>query len=113
MEKEAYKLIIKEIEDYLEKIITRYDLVIDKSNTIKFEKGFVFFYQSREYMETKNPRNMAGGNAPLIYDIPSNSIHVTGTRLPINIYIKLFLKYRDFPDKFHEIKMSYIPEAWK
>ena len=64
------------------------DCVVLVSETIEKEWGWVFFYQSRKYIETGDFQYMLGGNAPYIVDRNTGELVVTGTAYPIEHYIK-------------------------
>lgn len=49
--------------------------------------GWVFFYQSKDYMETGNISSMLAGNAPFIVDHETGAVHVLGTAHPADVYI--------------------------
>lgn len=50
--------------------------------------GLVFFYQSKDYLETGNLSSMLAGNAPFIVDHKTGAVHVLGTVHPADVYIK-------------------------
>lgn len=50
--------------------------------------GWVFFYQSKDYMETGNLSSMLAGNAPFIVDQETGEVHILGTAYPVGVYIK-------------------------
>lgn len=56
------------------------------------EKGFgwVFFYNTKRYLETGEFTYMLAGNAPFIVDKRDGSLHETGTAEPIEIYISKY-----------------------
>jgi Immunity protein 35 len=54
--------------------------------------GWVFFYQSKDYMETGNLNSMLAGNAPFIVDNKVGAIHVLGTAHPSEVYIREYSK---------------------
>jgi len=68
----------------------KYDSVILDDHTIEREFGWVFFYNSRAYTETKNFMCGLVGNAPLIVDRYTGELHVTGTGLPTECYIRSY-----------------------
>lgn len=80
------------------------ELDILKEETISFEFGWMFFYQSKEFIRTKDSSKMVGGNAPLIVDRLNSSVHVTGTSKDEDFYIELYKKYRNDIDLFNEKK---------
>jgi hypothetical protein len=62
-------------------------LVLQYEHTIERPFGWVFFYNTAEFVQTRNARHALFGNAPLIVDRADGSVHVTGTRDPIDSYI--------------------------
>ena len=65
------------------------ELALQDDQTIEKEFGWVFFYQSRKFLETGDFRDMALGNAPLIIDREGN-VHETGTAHSIEHYLTEF-----------------------
>ncbi len=49
--------------------------------------GWVFFYQSEQFLETGNPSHQLAGNAPIIVNRISAEIRTTGTVYPVETYI--------------------------
>ena len=78
-----------------EEITSGYKLVLLLENVIEFELGWVFFYQSKEFIDTGNILEMLGGNAPFIVNNRTGDIYVTGTSHPIEKYIADYLKSHD------------------
>jgi len=70
------------------------DLEILTVNSLKADLGWVFFYSSKEFVETRNPLEGMAGNAPLVYEKKSGELHVTGTSEPIESYIEKFVEDR-------------------
>jgi hypothetical protein len=62
-------------------------LEIVEAETIERPFGWVFFYNSRNYLKTKKFEDMLLGNAPLIVDRETGQLHVTGTAESIEHYI--------------------------
>ena len=62
------------------------------SETIEKPFGWVFFYNSKKYLETRELSEMLAGNAPFIVDKNNGEIHETGTEKPIEDYIVKFEK---------------------
>ena len=56
--------------------------------------GWVFCYQSEQYLKTKDPKYLLAGNAPLIVDRADGSVHVTGTARTLDEYIAEYEKKR-------------------
>lgn len=88
---------LKEIEKF-----SGVELAVLKSETIEFEYGWMFFYQSRKFVETGDEGALVGGNAPIIIDKFNSSLHTTGTRLGERFYIENYCKYRDDPSLFKQ-----------
>ena len=55
--------------------------------TITRPYGWVFFYQSREYILDPKVEHMLLGNAPIIVDRINGEIRVTGTARPTDEYL--------------------------
>lgn len=70
------------------------DLALYEEETIEFEYGWVFFYQSKNFIQTSNPLSMVGGNAPLLVDKYDGSVLITGTKKDIEYYIELYTKFK-------------------
>ena len=64
--------------------------VILEDHTIDRPYGWVFFYQSREYVESGDTRRVLIGNAPLIFNRVSGEVRVTGTAMPIEDYLRKY-----------------------
>ncbi len=60
---------------------------IVREATLKRPYGWVFFWQSRAYLETRDWKKMLGGNAPIIVDRVNGEVRVTGTALPLEKYL--------------------------
>jgi hypothetical protein len=56
--------------------------------TIEKSWGWVFFYQSADFIRTGNFRDMVVGNAPFIVNRQTGEIIETGTAYDIEHYIK-------------------------
>ena len=67
---------------------TGLELVILDNETLERDFGWVFFYDSKAHIESRSPRDVLAGNAPIIVDRNDGSVHVTGTAEPIERYIE-------------------------
>lgn len=57
--------------------------------------GWVFFYDSKEYMSTGSLSSMLAGNAPFIIDNQAGEVHTLGTAHPVEFYIQEYVqRYR-------------------
>jgi Immunity protein 35 len=70
------------------------DLVLMDEQTLEEEFGWVFFYNSKAYLETGDFRHSLAGNAPFIVEKSNGSLHVTGIAMPIGCYLEAFKKHR-------------------
>ncbi len=64
------------------------DCLILEGETIEREWGWVFFYQSKKYIETGDDKEMLIGNAPYIINRTTGIITPTGTAHAIEDYIQ-------------------------
>ncbi len=65
-------------------------LVLLDEATIEKQYGWVFFYQSRNYIETGDLTWMLAGNGPIVVLRDEGAIHSLGTALPIEEEIAEF-----------------------
>ena len=75
----------------------RPELVILEDATIETDWGWIFFYQSSEYLNSGVFGDQVAGNAPYIVDRLTGSATATGTAFPIEHYIEEYEKQRE-PD---------------
>jgi hypothetical protein len=62
-------------------------LAVLASHTLEKSFGWVFFYQSRAYIESNDPSERLAGNAPLIVNRFTGAVVETGTAEPIETYV--------------------------
>lgn len=67
-----------------------YELAIIDDATIETDSCWVFFYNSKEYLEKKNFSDMIVGNSPILIAKKDGALHETGTAYPIEHYIQNF-----------------------
>lgn len=72
----------------------RQDAVLNTQRTLEKSFGWVFFYDSKKYLDTRDYHFRALGNSPLIVDRADGSLHVTGTARPVEYYIAEYEKKR-------------------
>jgi hypothetical protein len=73
---------------------SKLEIIFIDEATISFEYGWVFFYQSKIFLETQNLDFMLGGNAPILVDKFDGIILITGTGKSIQEYIKIYSQFR-------------------
>jgi hypothetical protein len=64
-----------------------YEPVIIDEETIERPFGWIFFWTSREYIETQDYHYALAGNCPIIVNRFDGSTHVTGTARDTEYYI--------------------------
>lgn len=85
--KEAEELVSEEINKNSAHVDFK-ECVIMPEHTIEKDWGWVFFYQSKSYLETGNFEDMLAGNAPIIVNRKSAELTHTGTAFSIEHYLK-------------------------
>ena len=70
------------------------EVVVLKEQTMEPDFGWVFFYQSKRYLETGNFSDILAGNAPLVVTKSDGRLHVTGTAYSIEHYLQKFVAYK-------------------
>ena len=68
--------------------------VIQDEQTIERDFGWVFFYQSKEFIASGDARDQLPTNAPIIVDREDGSTHQLGTAEPVETYIEAYAKSR-------------------
>lgn len=76
-----------ELADTWVRVTTRNEAVVVKELTLKRAYGWVFFYQTRAFLASRDFRYAACGNAPILVNRISKEIRITGTGLPIESYL--------------------------
>jgi len=79
------------VESELEKTKDQFDPIdcaVLEDKTIEKSWGWVFFYQSKSFIETGDFREMLGGNAPIIVNRDTSELTYTGTAQDVEFYIK-------------------------
>ncbi len=79
---------------------TQIQLAIIDDEIVEFENGWLFCYQSADYVNTGNFGALISGTAPLIVDKENESVHITDTTMTEDFYIEKYNKYRNDPEKF-------------
>ena len=67
-----------------------YPLSLFHDRTTEIKNGWIFFYQSTRFIQTRDRDHFLFGNAPLIVDSRRGSVLVTGTAGPTETYITNF-----------------------
>lgn len=65
---------------------------IVRESTIAKPYGWIFFYQSKEFLDENVPSAELAGNAPIIVNRNTNELLVTGTAKPLEHYLKEYEK---------------------
>jgi hypothetical protein len=84
---EAKKLVHSRINAHDPHVNQVVELVIIDDETIEKEYGWVFFYQTKEYLKTGNIIDALAGNAPYIVNKYNGELIETGTANPVEEYI--------------------------
>jgi hypothetical protein len=58
----------------------------------EYDFGWVFCYNTKEYMDSRNISHALAGNAPLIFDRRDGQVYVTGTAHTLDHYIEEYRK---------------------
>ena len=66
------------------------EVVLQEEHTEEHPFGWVFFFNSRRYVETRNLSYALAGNGPLIVDRRDGSIHQMVTAYPLEYQIRAY-----------------------
>ena len=73
-------------------IVSEGRAILMREATIAKAYGWIFFYQSSDFLETGHFLAIRGGNAPIIVDRNTNELRVTGTAKPWEEYVQEYEK---------------------
>ena len=90
----ARELAKKEISKLTSNMRHKYELAIQDDITIERKFGWIFFYNTKSFLETQDTQYALIGNAPIIVDRENASVHFTGTAKSIDEYIEEFQENR-------------------
>ena len=80
------------------------------TETREIPEGWVFFYNSRRYLESGDIRDSVAGNAPLIVDRDDGTVHTTGTARDIDYYIGQYRALKAW-NHLHAREPWVVPDA--
>lgn len=86
--KEMALLYLKNMQEMSSVLDITYVLLDEETIIQSF--GWVFFYTSKEFLETGDFSYMLVGNAPIIVDKFTGEVSETGTAYPIEYYIEQY-----------------------
>ena len=66
------------------------DLVLQEDRTVERDFGWVFFYTTRKFLETRDKKHLMPGDAPLVVLREDGSTRHLGTSVPPKRAIELF-----------------------
>lgn len=64
------------------------EAAIDEKQTIEEALGWVYFYNSRQFLETGDFRHQLLGNAPIVVERSTGTVQETGTAKPLEEYLR-------------------------
>lgn len=72
------------------------EFVVVNDRTLERPYGWIFFYETRAYVDTGDELARAVGNAPLLVEKETGKVHVAGSERPIEEYLGVFERYGTF-----------------
>jgi hypothetical protein len=76
-ENEAYAMVKRYIEEQCGSVPGGVAIMEDR--TIRKSYGWIFFYNSRRYLETGSPLEALAGNGPIVVERADGSLHQLGS----------------------------------
>jgi hypothetical protein len=76
----------------ISKLKPEVEYVIVNEKTITTSFGWVFFYNTKKYIETRDIKYLIPGNAPIMVNKFDGTYRFTGTSMPIDYYIDQYEK---------------------
>lgn len=81
--------------------LAEYDIPVEITVIDRFSEGWLFCFQSREFLETGDFSAQLIGNCPFIIDKDSGKIYELGTAYPIDVYIQEYENKKDKSEFFN------------
>ena len=78
---------------------------IVRDATIAKPYRWIFFYQSKEFLDHGTPSAQLAGSAPIIVDRNTFELRVTGTVKPLEHYLK------QYEETLHPIRLQQAPQS--
>ncbi|QDS99444.1 hypothetical protein HG15A2_27670 [Adhaeretor mobilis] len=86
------------------------ELAILDEHTLEVACGWVFFYQSKRFLQTNEIGDALAGNAPILVDSRDDSMHITGTARRVDYYVQ---NYLDTGDTHVEAVPVLVLSGWR
>src|SRR5215472_7912682 len=97
-----YQQAVQIAQDYLKsqsnQMETYGGLALKFDATIVKPYGWVFFYNTRRFLETGEFLARLGGNAPILIEKATGTVYVTGTAHPLDYYLADYERFH--PNRF-------------
>jgi hypothetical protein len=68
--------------EFLKRDGNKYQMTLVSEKTQKHDFGFVFFYAPKKYLETREMKDAAPGNGPLVVDFADRKVHPLPSSIP-------------------------------
>lgn len=83
-----------QVEDYLKELETSVgeELCVLPDETVECSSGWVFFFNSKKFIRTGDPKYGLAGNGPLLVNKNTGDIVQLGTAYPVEDYIAHYEK---------------------
>ena len=85
-----YNFAEKAVLDLLKKTEKELGVQLLISEVVEKDFGWIFLFDTREYVETGNARSRLAGNAPLIFDKLDGVIYISGTSDTLESYVEQY-----------------------
>ncbi len=92
---ETAKKIVQEDLDSIRKYEDDRFVIIDEA-TIEKSYGWIFFFNSKKFLETGDFLYALGGNGPIAVEKETGQLHKLGTAHPSEYYIKEFERKKGY-----------------
>ena len=87
-----YNFAEKAVLDLLVKTEKQLDAQLLIFEVMEKDFGWIFLFDTKEYVETGNNGARLAGNSPLIFDKSDGVIYITGTTDTLDSYIQQYLR---------------------
>lgn len=85
-----YNFAEQAVLDLLKKTEIELNVQLQISDVLEKDFGWIFLFDSKEYVETGNNSSRLAGNSPLIFDKLDGVIYITGTSDTLDAYVEQY-----------------------
>ncbi|NID17385.1 YrhB domain-containing protein [Luteibacter yeojuensis] len=85
-----YNVALAKVNEHLGKS----EMALQVTSCDEFPVGWLFYYQTKEYLETGDPSSLLAGNGPMLIDRETGDLLILVTYRPVEVQIEEYARRR-------------------